>query len=97
MTKFIDFWLVDSLFTLNCMKIAAIIMVSLSDTAGEKMQGLMGDSWIVQVSKIIKMKSIDVLVQNAMEEILKEAVSIINVIVLAWVDWQIYSFLKFFW
>lgn len=65
------------------MKIAAIIMVSLSDTAGEKMQGLMGDSWIVQVSKIIKMKSIDVLVQNAMEEILKEAVSIINVIVLA--------------
>ena len=58
-------------------------MVSLSDTAGDKMQGLMGDSWIVQVSKIIKMKSIDVLVQNAMEEILKEAVSIINVIVLA--------------
>jgi len=58
-------------------------MVSLSETAGDKMNGIMGDSWIVLISKIIKMKSIDVMVQNAMEELLKEAVSIINVIVLA--------------
>jgi hypothetical protein len=41
---------------------------------------MMADSWIVSLSKIVKQKTIDVLVQYHMEELLKDAVKLISMI-----------------
>ena len=77
MTSFIDFKLVDSLFTINCMKIASIIMVSLSETIGDKIYEVMKSSWISTICKLVKQKSIDVMVQNTKELFLKETVRMV--------------------